>query len=553
MSGGRNERGVAVRPDSQVAQDAAVRLAALWAGASVVALDVETCTADDGDHVVSVGAVKLIGGHAVGTYASLVNPGVPVNHTGIHGLTDADVATAPSFAQIADDLTRLLTPTGDETIALAAHNAGFDVSRLRLEFDRLGQALPDLPVLDTMKLAPLLGVVPQARPSLAAVLSALGLTNPNPHEALSDATAVANIVRQLLTRAAGDGRTSLTGLLAEAPGRVRRTLDVAAATAVRAPERAGRRQTVPQTHAAGHTLALPDTPTDADLTAWADHATECAQPLCPELEAKARLAAPHAAALVNAAESLLTTRVAAATATAANAGDIAPANAALLLATLLAAHAYDSRELLRFHDRVSNLITALGACDPSSCLACPGCQEGEGCVLDTWHQHVARAVLVVGADDLVPKDNRSRYASPAGTKGQLLTWINNGRGALAGYALWLIAETWASEGNAARRTDLASHGWTWGLHEPRLVVHHARRTQAMAPTPAAGLAAAVQVCDTALAHRTSDPAWLEVLAERDRLAAFALSRTPRPRYPSDDVRLVRPPGREPRLRFKPAQ
>ena len=39
--------------------DLATRHAALWQGLTVVSLDVETCTADDGDHVIALGAVKV--------------------------------------------------------------------------------------------------------------------------------------------------------------------------------------------------------------------------------------------------------------------------------------------------------------------------------------------------------------------------------------------------------------------------------------------------------------------------------------------------------------
>ncbi len=83
--------------------------------------------------------------------------------------------------------------------------------------------------------------------------------------------------------------------------------------------------------------------------------------------------------------------------------------------------------------------------------------------------------------------------------------------------MWFVAESWAIANAPARRVQQASHAWTTGLREPRLVVHHARKMKALLSPPAAphaGLLAAIDICDTALLVRNTHPAWLEVIAER---------------------------------------
>lgn len=529
--------------------DLATRHAALWQGLTVVSLDVETCTADDGDHVIALGAVKVFEDKVVDTLTRLVNPGVPVNHTQIHGLTDADVAGAQDFAALEPVLTALLTAGPGQLLVLAAHNAPFDLSRLRLEYSRLGRDLPDVAVLDTMKLAPLLGVVPQPQPSLRSMLAALRLVNANPHEALADATAVSDAVRAMLRLAAKAGRTSFSELLAELPTRARTARDVAPAARARGAERRSGALSLPAAHTAGHAVTLPAAPTEEELAAWSAHAEECVELLCPELASKAIVAAPHAAALLKPAEKLLRSKV--------KAGVSAQANTALLLVSLLGLAApATGQQLLAQYDRIEKACAVLPSCPASAREVCPGCRENEGCIRDTWHHAYARKSLSVGADDLVPREARRVFSPPSGSGGRVETWLKMGRPRLAGHAMWLVAESWAIEGAPARRVEQASHAWAYGLREPRLVVHHARKMKALLSSPAdpqAGLLAAIDVCESALLVRSTEPAWLEVVAERDRLSAQLLVKPPRQRSTADDQRQVRPLGRETRLRFKPRQ
>jgi DNA polymerase III epsilon subunit-like protein len=77
------------------------------------------------DRIIEVAAVIHARGKEPKTYHRLVFPGVPIlpDATRDHGLTDADVATAPPFESIASGFARFLG---------AADLAGFDIRRFAL-------------------------------------------------------------------------------------------------------------------------------------------------------------------------------------------------------------------------------------------------------------------------------------------------------------------------------------------------------------------------------------------------------------------------------------
>jgi DNA polymerase III subunit epsilon len=58
-------------------------------------------------------------------FSSLVRPScpIPAEATDVHGISDADVASAPRFAEIAPGLLELL-----ESVVFVAHNAAFDLA-----------------------------------------------------------------------------------------------------------------------------------------------------------------------------------------------------------------------------------------------------------------------------------------------------------------------------------------------------------------------------------------------------------------------------------------
>jgi DNA polymerase III epsilon subunit-like protein len=72
-------------------------------------------------------------------YSARVNPGRPIEAgaTAIHGITDADVADAPTFATILPELLAAI-----DGRVVSAYNAPYDYGRLRYELDIAGEADP---------------------------------------------------------------------------------------------------------------------------------------------------------------------------------------------------------------------------------------------------------------------------------------------------------------------------------------------------------------------------------------------------------------------------
>lgn len=83
-------------------------------------------------------------GELISRWSTFINPDGQMEATHIHGITDADVRTAPKFKDIADELRERL-----QGYALAAHNMRFDSSFLKAEYLRLGWQVPEVPSLCT--------------------------------------------------------------------------------------------------------------------------------------------------------------------------------------------------------------------------------------------------------------------------------------------------------------------------------------------------------------------------------------------------------------------
>lgn len=83
-------------------------------------------------------------------FQSLVNPGMPIppETTAIHRIKDEDVADAPRFAEIADDVLAFMK----EGIYSGFNIRRFDLPVLRRELQQTGRTLPPLPILDLFEL-----------------------------------------------------------------------------------------------------------------------------------------------------------------------------------------------------------------------------------------------------------------------------------------------------------------------------------------------------------------------------------------------------------------
>jgi len=152
-----------------------------------VALDFET--AGPGHHTAcAVGLVVVSDGEFVAERHFLIRPPTnPFLNTRIHGITSADVRTAPRFDVVWNELSSELTAAE----FIAAHNASFDRRVLEACCRHHRIPLPELEWVCTMRLAKrVLNLTPY---NLRSVCDALGIPLDH-HDPLSDAYAAAQIV-----------------------------------------------------------------------------------------------------------------------------------------------------------------------------------------------------------------------------------------------------------------------------------------------------------------------------------------------------------------------
>lgn len=164
-------------------------------GPGFAIIDVHTTGTDaEGlDRVVEVAVVHAaVDGRVTGAWDTLVNPCRGVGASSVHGITDADVRSAPTFAQVASRLVELLAGR-----VLVAHNARFDTGFLLAELTRAGYSLADDPQsICTMRLASEL--LPGARRSLRDCCDAYDIALGDAPRAAADALATAELLRHYL-------------------------------------------------------------------------------------------------------------------------------------------------------------------------------------------------------------------------------------------------------------------------------------------------------------------------------------------------------------------
>src|SRR6476469_6131745 len=162
-------------------------------------VDVETTGLFPGRHdrVVEIGVVLVDrAGRQVDEWGTLVNPARDLGPQHIHGIRSSDVLRAPSFAEIAGDLAARLAGR-----VVVAHNLSFDLRFLIAEFERVRLTVP----LDyerglcTMILAS--RYLTDAARSLAACCASAGIDHANPHSALHDSRACAELLAFFIRRA----------------------------------------------------------------------------------------------------------------------------------------------------------------------------------------------------------------------------------------------------------------------------------------------------------------------------------------------------------------
>jgi DNA polymerase III subunit epsilon len=194
-------------------------------GQRSVLFDTETTGLDplNGDRVIEVAALELINELPTGKhFHALIDPqrDIPPEASRVHGMTAANLAGKPVFAEVAADLAAFM---GDSQ--LIAHNAPFDFGFLNMEFGRAG--LPPLArdrMIDTLALAKTR--FPGMPNSLDALCRrfAIDLSARTMHNALLDCRLLAEVYVELtggrqrgLSLAAQDSRGPVTVYLHAGP------------------------------------------------------------------------------------------------------------------------------------------------------------------------------------------------------------------------------------------------------------------------------------------------------------------------------------------------
>ncbi|MEO7990800.1 MAG: exonuclease domain-containing protein [Chryseolinea sp.] len=129
------------------------------------------------------------------TYQTLINPGreIPYYITGLTGITTEMVLDAPSFEEVAQDIFKRL-----DGKVFVAHNAHFDYSFLKKEFEQVGINFQSKK-LCTVRLSR--KIIPGLRSySLGSLSESLGIQIPDRHRASGDAAATVKIFDLLLRR-----------------------------------------------------------------------------------------------------------------------------------------------------------------------------------------------------------------------------------------------------------------------------------------------------------------------------------------------------------------
>lgn len=158
---------------------------------AVVDLETTGFDADGWDRVLEVAVILLDkDGNIEATFETLVNPHRDPGPVHVHGITEEHLQYAPEFGDIAGHLVQLL-----QSRIVVSHSLAFDARFIAAEFRRIGVRIPAFPGLCTVRYARRLLDTPNMR--LATVCAECGIAYSRHHTALSDATAVTQLISAL--------------------------------------------------------------------------------------------------------------------------------------------------------------------------------------------------------------------------------------------------------------------------------------------------------------------------------------------------------------------
>lgn len=166
--------------------------------AAFAVLDLETTGLSPLKHRIVEAAVVHVdaAGNITGRWSSIINPQGTVRASQIHGIYDADVAHAPTFAEAAPALLAQLRGR-----VVVTHNVPFDLPFLQQELARAGA--PAVSLASICTLAESRRFLPEQRPrKLAACCATIGFPLRDAHEALADAEGAAALLSFYLRKRA---------------------------------------------------------------------------------------------------------------------------------------------------------------------------------------------------------------------------------------------------------------------------------------------------------------------------------------------------------------
>lgn len=154
-----------------------------------IVLDLETTGLDPAnDKIIEIGAVKIRDDSVIDEFSAFVNPGIsiPDNISKLTGIVDSDVANAANLDEVQPGLVDFV-----DTLPIVGQFISFDMGFLYENNIRFTNQ-----IIDTRDLAMI--ILPTLSSySLASLVTYLEIDNTNPHKALSDAKATADVFIKL--------------------------------------------------------------------------------------------------------------------------------------------------------------------------------------------------------------------------------------------------------------------------------------------------------------------------------------------------------------------
>jgi DNA polymerase III epsilon subunit family exonuclease len=114
----------------------------------IVALDTETTGLDpEIDRIIEIALLKFRNFEIGEKFVKLINPEIE-NFYSISGIKSQDVKNAPKFKEVVEEIYNFM-----EGKIILCHNAKFDISFLKKEFERSNYHFPQIKIIDTLLIA----------------------------------------------------------------------------------------------------------------------------------------------------------------------------------------------------------------------------------------------------------------------------------------------------------------------------------------------------------------------------------------------------------------